>query len=187
MAHRLWNVPNALSVSRLPLAIGLFFAITHQQWILGIVLMAVAAVTDWADGYWARRFGPLTPVGRNLDPLTDKVLTCGAFIFLVPVPNSGVEAWMATAIVSRELIVTAVRGLVESEGHRFPADWFGKVKMALQCAVLIGVLLHQALLERESSWAGQLQPVVITLLWVTVLATLGSMAQYLWRAWKLVG
>ncbi|MFO0936600.1 MAG: CDP-alcohol phosphatidyltransferase family protein [Gemmataceae bacterium] len=84
MSHRFWNIPNALSASRLPLAVGLFIAITIQQWWIGLAFMTIAAITDWADGWWARRFGPLTPVGRNLDPLTDKVLICGAFIFLLP-------------------------------------------------------------------------------------------------------
>ena len=85
MAHRLWNVPNALSISRLPLGAGLFAAISAREWWVGVLLMTIAAVTDWADGWWARKFGPLSQIGRNLDPLTDKVLVCGAFIFLLPV------------------------------------------------------------------------------------------------------
>jgi CDP-diacylglycerol---glycerol-3-phosphate 3-phosphatidyltransferase len=187
MSHRLWNIPNALSVSRLPLAVGLFVAITYQQWWVGLVCMTVAALTDWADGWWARRFGPLTPVGRSLDPLTDKVLICGAFIFLLPVPNSGLHAWMVTAVISRELIVTGLRGIVESSGRQFPADWFGKVKMVLQCVVLIGILLQQSLLGMESGYAATLGPWVVGLIWATMIATLGSMVQYLWRAWMLMG
>ena len=187
MSHRLWNIPNALSVSRLPLAVGLFISITFQQWWVGLVLMSIAAFTDWLDGWWARRFGPLTPVGRNLDPLTDKVLICGAFIFLLPVPNTGLQPWMVTTIVGRELIVTGLRGIVESAGHQFPADWFGKAKMFLQCAVLIGILLHQSLFGSDSQYAEQLQPLVMVVLWATMIVTLGSMMQYLWRAWKLMG
>ena len=187
MSHRLWNVPNALSVSRLPLAIGLFAAITFHQWWVGLCCMTVAAITDWLDGWWARRFGPLTPIGRSLDPLADKVLVCGAFIFLLPVENTGLHPWMVTAIVGRELIVTGLRGIVESAGHQFPADWFGKVKMVLQCVVLIGILLHQSLSGLQSPWAETLQPLVIGLLWICVLATLASMCQYLWRAWMLIG
>jgi CDP-diacylglycerol--glycerol-3-phosphate 3-phosphatidyltransferase len=187
MAHRVWNIPNALSISRLPLGAGLFWAISVRQWWLGVVLMTVAALTDWADGWWARKFGPLTPIGRNLDPLTDKVLVCGAFIFLLPVEGSGLLPWMVTLVVARELIVTGLRGIVESAGHQFPADWFGKVKMVMQCLLLIGLLLGQSLAESNPVPAGQIRPGLTVLLWATMAATVFSLGQYLWRAVRLMG
>jgi CDP-diacylglycerol--glycerol-3-phosphate 3-phosphatidyltransferase len=187
MAHRLWNVPNALSISRLPLGAGLFAAISARHWWVGVLLMTIAALTDWADGWWARKFGPLSPIGRNLDPLTDKVLVCGAFIFLLPVSETGLAPWMVTTIIARELIVTGLRGIVESAGHQFPADWFGKAKMVLQCLVLIGLLLAQSLRESYPSAADQLQPSLLAVLWLTVGLTIFSLLQYLWRAIRLMG
>jgi CDP-diacylglycerol---glycerol-3-phosphate 3-phosphatidyltransferase len=191
MSHRIWNIPNALSISRLPLAIGLFAAIVSKQWWIGVLLMTIAALTDWADGWWARRFGPLTSIGRNLDPLTDKVLVCGTFIFLLPVPDTGLHAWMVTCVVARELIVTGLRGIVESAGHQFPADGLGKLKMVLQCVTLIAILLRQSLsqfnLEYEAQYGSQLQTVVQALIWITITITIFSMLQYLWRAVKLMG
>jgi CDP-diacylglycerol--glycerol-3-phosphate 3-phosphatidyltransferase len=127
-------------------------------------------------------------VGRNLDPLADKVLVCGAFIYLIPVKEAGIDPWMATVVVGRELVVTGIRGIVEATGKKFGADWFGKLKMGLQCAVLIGVLWIQwwksdgldknvlALLER-------VQPI---LLYAMLAATIGSGLQYLVKAVRLL-
>lgn len=181
-------VPNLLSLARIPLAAALFACIVYGAWLAGLVIFVVATATDWLDGWWARRYGPLTLVGRNLDPMADKVLVCGAFIYLLPVENAGIDPWMVTVVVCRELIVTGLRGIVEATGRKFGADWFGKLKMALQCAVIIGVLLIQ--------WwrAAGLAPVVLSLLervqlvllWATLVATVGSGLQYVVKAARLL-
>ena len=81
------NMPNFLSLSRVPLGVAIFVCIANTAWLTGLILFIVATATDWLDGWWARRYGPLTLVGRNLDPMTDKVLICGAFIYLILVPG----------------------------------------------------------------------------------------------------
>lgn len=185
---QLWNVPNLLSLSRIPLAVVLFALVVQEAWLAGLIVFVVATITDWADGWWARRYGPLTPIGRSLDPLTDKVLVCGAFIYLIPVPGAHIDPWMVTLIVCRELIVTGVRGIVEAAGKKFGADWFGKLKTVLQCAVIIGVLLIQWLrtVEGAGGLLTVLEPVQAVLLWSALLATLGSGLQYLVKAVKLL-
>src|SRR5215211_9515070 len=110
--HPLLNAPNLLSFARIPLAVALFACVVRQLWLAGLVLFVVACVTDWLDGWWARRYGPLTLVGRNLDPLADKVLVCGAFIYLIPVERAGIDPWMVVVVVVRELLVTGIRGMV---------------------------------------------------------------------------
>jgi CDP-diacylglycerol--glycerol-3-phosphate 3-phosphatidyltransferase len=184
----LWTVPNLLSLSRLPLAVGLFVCISLQAWAAGLAVFVVAVFTDWLDGWWARRFGQLTAIGRSLDPLTDKVLIGGAFIFLIPVEDANVTPWIATVVISRELLITGLRGIVESSGKKFGADWFGKLKTILQCATLIGVLLLQAL--RAQPWAGAavrlLEPVQWALLGAMLVATIGSGIQYAVKAAKLL-
>ena len=105
-AESLVNVPNLLSAARLPLAVVLFACIVYEAWFAGLVVFLIATATDWLDGWWARRYGPLTLVGRNLDPIADKVLVCGAFIYLIPVPGAGILPWMVTVVVCREVIVT---------------------------------------------------------------------------------
>src|SRR5438105_538785 len=136
----LLNLPNQLTAARLVLSVALFGCIAAAWWLVGLVVFVLAAVTDWLDGYLARRLGVAGAFGRQFDPLVDKVLVCGAFIFLLPVPHAGVEAWMVTVVVARELLITGLRGFVESQATRFGADWLGKVKMALQCAALIAIL-----------------------------------------------
>lgn len=188
MPSALWNVPNLLSLSRLPLAVAMFLCISWEQWFASLVIFVVATVTDWLDGWWARRFGSLSAVGRSLDPLTDKVIVCGAFVFLLPVPKSELQAWMVTVIVGRELIVTGLRGIVEAGGKSFGADWFGKLKMVLQCAAIISILVLQVLWDREEwhALARQLRPVHFAILYAMLLATVGSLLQYLLRAIKLL-
>ena len=187
-AHPLWNAPNLLSLSRLPLAAVLFACVSHELWAAGLATFAVAALTDWADGWWARRYGPLTAVGRSLDPLTDKVLVAGAFIALIPVAGANVAPWVATVVVCRELLVTGLRGMVEATGQRFGADWFGKVKMGLQCAVIVGVLLLQTLRGHgETTTADALEPLQLALMAAMLTATVGSAVQYSVKAVRLLG
>lgn len=184
----LLNVPNLLSLARVPLAAVLFALVVYEAWLAGLVVFAAACATDWLDGWWARRYGPLTLVGRNLDPLCDKVLVCGAFIYLLPVPGAGILPWMVTVVVCRELLVTGLRGMVEATGKRFGADWFGKLKMGLQCAVLIGVFLIQFGRAEGFSLSvlDALDAVQLVLLWLMLAATVGSGVQYVVKAAKLL-
>ncbi len=182
------NIPNLLSAARLPLAVALFACIVYEAWLVGLILFLLATATDWLDGWWARKYGPLTLVGRNLDPLADKVLVCGTFIYLIPVPSAGIDPWMVTLVVGREIVVTGIRGIVEATGKKFGADWFGKLKMGLQCAVIIGVLLIQWWRSAglSSDALKILEPVQLGLLWAMLVATLGSGLQYLVKAAKLL-
>jgi CDP-diacylglycerol--glycerol-3-phosphate 3-phosphatidyltransferase len=127
-------------------------------------------------------------VGRNLDPLADKILVCGAFIYLQS-DKTGILPWMVTVVVCRELLVTGLRGMVEATGKKFGADWFGKLKMGLQCAVIIGVLLIQwgRAAGFSPSLMGVLEPAQAVLLWAMLAATVGSGAQYVVKAVRLLG
>src|SRR5262245_41698861 len=109
-----FNLPNGLTLARLLLAGVLFGCIAVEWWLVGLVVFAVAAVTDWLDGYLARKQGLASAFGRNFDPLVDKVLICGAFIFLLPVAGAGLAPWMVTVVVARELIITSLRSYLES-------------------------------------------------------------------------
>src|SRR5208282_2659930 len=104
---------------RLVLGLVLFVLIDQGLWTWCIVIFAAAAVTDWLDGYLARKQGLVSTLGRNLDPLVDKVVVCGAYIFLLPVEHSGLTAWMVTVVVGRELIITGLRSFMENRGATF--------------------------------------------------------------------
>jgi CDP-diacylglycerol---glycerol-3-phosphate 3-phosphatidyltransferase len=188
MRSELLTVPNLLSLSRIPLTAVLCWAVAAEWWLVALLTFAVAAFTDWLDGWWARRFNQLSAVGRALDPLTDKVLIASAFIFLIPVPDAGIHPWVVAVVVVREVLITGLRGMVEAAGKSFGADWFGKLKTVLQCAVLIGVLLLKTL--RANEWWTAALPLLdgvqAALLWAMLIATVGSAVQYGVRAAKLL-
>src|SRR3954468_10769385 len=138
-----WNVPNILTIARLILSVFCFITLTFDWYLTSLVLFAIAAGTDWVDGFYARRYGQITQLGRILDPFADKIIICGTFIFLAAVPPtitgdsaSEVTAWMAVVVVARELLVTALRGFFEERGTDFSAKWSGKWKMVFQCAAV---------------------------------------------------
>ena len=94
------------------------------------LLFTVAAVTDWVDGYLARRFKAVTTLGKLMDPLADKLLVTTALIMLIPLGR--LPAWVALVILSREMMVTGLRGIALSTGIVVAASGLGKVKSTLQ-------------------------------------------------------
>ncbi|MFO1050709.1 MAG: CDP-diacylglycerol--glycerol-3-phosphate 3-phosphatidyltransferase [Planctomycetota bacterium] len=184
------NVPNAITLSRLVLtaACVALLALSGPDaspgrtmcWI-AFWLFLVAAATDFVDGWIARRYGQVTPFGRVADPFVDKVLVCGVLIALLrfPIARAYVADWMVVLIVAREFLVTAVRGLAESQGVAFPADRLGKFKMIAQSCTA-GALL--TLLCGVEFW----RPVAAIGIWVTLALTLWSGANYVWKARHLL-
>ena len=149
-APRVLNVPNQITIARLVLSVACFVFLACDYYLTALVLFVLAAGTDWVDGYWARKYGQITKLGRVLDPFADKIVICGAFIFLAAVPRrfgellpaSGIAAWMAVVVVARELLVTAIRSFFEEQGIDFSAKWAGKWKMVFQC-VAAGVSMYR--------------------------------------------
>ena len=140
-SRRFWNVPNTLTVSRLALAVCVFVLIEYQSFIWALALFVIAAVTDALDGYFARLLKQDTPIGRQLDPLIDKVIVSGCYIYLATIPGTGVMPWMVTAIVVRELLIQGLRSHLEGQGQAFGARMAGKLKTVVQCLSISAVLL----------------------------------------------
>jgi CDP-diacylglycerol--glycerol-3-phosphate 3-phosphatidyltransferase len=185
---RVLNLPNKLTLSRFVLALVLFGLIAAEWWWWCIIVFAVAALTDWLDGYIARRQNLTSTLGRILDPLVDKVLMCGLYISLLPLGSREAEGWlmpwMVTVVVARELVITGLRSYVEQSGTKFGADWLGKLKMVLQCAaafaIFAALLLRQhAELAQLAYWSAVARD---GLIWAMLAATLISGLQYLWKA-----
>jgi CDP-diacylglycerol---glycerol-3-phosphate 3-phosphatidyltransferase len=143
--RRFWNVPNTLTISRLALALGVFALIAHELYASALIVFLLAAVTDALDGYFARLLQQDTPLGRQLDPLIDKVIVAGCYIYLATIPGTGVMPWMVTAIVVRELLIQGLRSHLEGQGQPFGARTAGKLKTVVQCASISAVLLLLAL------------------------------------------
>jgi CDP-diacylglycerol--glycerol-3-phosphate 3-phosphatidyltransferase len=176
-----FNLPNQLTAGRLVLGIILFVLIEHEEWIWSMAVFALAAFTDWLDGYIARLQGLTSTLGRNLDPLVDKVVVCGAYIFLIKHPQAGLSPWMVVMVVAREFIITGLRSFMENMGATFGAEWLGKIKMVLQCAALFAIFL--ALGEHGVYAFNVLRDILI---WSMLIATALSGLQYLWRAFALL-
>jgi CDP-diacylglycerol---glycerol-3-phosphate 3-phosphatidyltransferase len=138
--RRFWNVPNSLTVSRLVLAVAVYALIGVEAYGWALLVFLLAAATDALDGYFARLLGQESPLGRQLDPLIDKVIVAGCYIYLTTIPETGVRPWMVTAIVVRELLIQGVRSLLEGKGQPFGARTAGKLKTVVQCASIAAVL-----------------------------------------------
>ena len=196
------RLPNAITVARLVLS-GIFFGMLlayrhgNQEnawwlfaagWVFGL-----AAATDWIDGYLARRWQVVSVFGRIVDPFCDKILILGTFIFfasssfLVPDPSvpggirslTGVGPVIVVLLLSRELLVTTIRGLFESSGQDYSARWSGKMKMIFQSIAVPVVLLYVFALAFIDTGEG----LEIALRWLRDVAVWGTVALTLWSAW----
>lgn len=181
----LFALPNQLTASRLVLGVVLFFLIDREQWGWCFPVFTVAAVTDWLDGYMARKQNLVSSLGRSFDPLVDKVLICGAYIFLLPrgTDQGWLTPWMVTVVVGRELIITGLRSFIENSGAAFGADWLGKLKTCLQFAALFAIF---AVLHESAATGTLLANLRDGFIYAMLAATALSGLQYLWRAAHLL-
>jgi CDP-diacylglycerol---glycerol-3-phosphate 3-phosphatidyltransferase len=174
------NLPNALTVTRIflvPLLVvvlltkfegRLIFGLRKE--LIGAAIFGLASLTDWLDGYLARRRQQVTALGEMIDPIADKLLTSAAFISLIQMGLA--PAWMVAIIIGRELAVTTLRGIAYARGVVIPASPLGKVKMVAQIVAILALILGEA--ER-------LQPLAMVgnaALWVVLTTALMSAGDY---------
>ena len=181
------NLPNSLTVVRIflvPLLVVVLLTEFERQQILGIpkelvaaAIFAIASITDWLDGYLARRRRQVTALGQMLDPIADKLLTSAAFISLVQLNLA--PAWMVAIIIGREFAITALRSRAYSKGFTIPAAPLGKIKMAAQVTAILLLILGW----NSSSWLGTLG---YAALWVVMAAALVSALDYYRRFHRLL-
>lgn len=186
------NLPNTLTLLRIffvPVLIVVLLTRSPnvQLWgvdmhfeVFGVAILLLAAATDWADGYFARRRLQVTTLGTLLDPIADKLLIAAAFISLVDMRGLNgkalVPAWMVVIIIGREFTVLGLRNIASAEGFTIAASLLGKTKMVLQvCAVAVLIVA-----ARHPS----LKPISLVLLWLVVISALVSAAQYFQRFWS---
>jgi CDP-diacylglycerol---glycerol-3-phosphate 3-phosphatidyltransferase len=182
----LFNLPNQLTGLRFLLSFVLFYLISQELWLASLLVFIFAAFTDWLDGHLARTQNMQSSLGRNLDPLVDKVLICGTFIFLIPIgtKEGWLPPWMVTVVVARELLITGLRNFIEQKGVSFGADFLGKAKMILQCAALISIFINLMNLEWINPTFGFYARA--TLIYGMLAATLFSGLQYLIKAFQTI-
>ena len=143
-----WTLPNLLSLFRIliiPVLVYLLSFSDPKSALLAAGLFLIAAITDYFDGYLARRNKSVSDVGKILDPLADKLMIASALIMLAAMdrPNEpSVPAWLVVIILARESAVTVIRGIALAEGIVMHAESLGKYKFVLQAYAVVGLLVH---------------------------------------------
>ena len=181
------NLPNTLTLVRMflvPLLVvvlltefegHLIFGMPKE--LVGAAIFGLASVTDWLDGYLARRRRQVTWLGQILDPIADKLLTSAAFISLVQLDLA--PAWMVALIIGREFAITGLRSLAYTKGITMPASPLGKIKMASQVTAILLLILGW----RPLPW---LAPIGYVALWVVMITAVVSAVDYYRRFQQLL-
>ena len=163
-------LPNLLTGARVALAPYLFWLLWNRQFAPGFVVIVLAALTDFLDGYLARRWGGNSQAGEVFDPIADKVLLSGAFVALWLA--GAVETWLALVVLGRDALILLVGGgalLVTRKSHRFPPSMLGKISTGFQIALVIAIVLQ------TPGWCVQ------TLVWATAALAIASGLDYGWK------
>ncbi len=176
------NLPNTLTVFRL-LCIPLIYVFLNFPGRLGSFLAALffgmAFVTDILDGFFARRYGSITVLGKFLDPLADKLLVAVTMISLIPLGR--IPTWMVLIIIIREIGVTGLRGAAVNEGIVIQSSGLGKYKTIFQSTATIGLCLHYEYFGIDFHVVGMF------FLWIALIMTLWSGWAYFSRFGGLFG
>ncbi len=186
------NLPNQLTVLRLFLTLPFVIALSINfpgAKFLALGLFIVGSVTDYADGYIARKFKLITDFGKLMDPLVDKIMTMAAFICLVSLGS--VPAWAVIIIVSREFLITGLRLIAATRGKVLPAERLGKHKTVWQIVTIVYCL---GLVAISDQFGHTLSPPArttldafgVALVFFTVALTLWSGISYFAKNWDLV-
>lgn len=167
------NLPNLLTATRIllvPILVTVLFTKVEDKEWWGLALFLIAALTDFLDGFFARRWGRVTRLGQVLDPAADKILIASAYISLVELNPAITPAWMVATILAREFAVGALRSVAAADGHVVPATWSGKIKTTVQIVSISLLMVYTQL--------GELRHLAPISLWVAVVVTVFSGAEY---------
>ncbi len=180
------NLPNALTILRIcliPVLVAVFYLPFKNHLLVAAVIFASAAVTDWVDGYLARKLGQVTTFGAFLDPVADKLMVAVALVLLVERHDTLLFTLAACVIIGREIVISALREWMAELGERtsVAVSYVGKVKTAFQMVAITGLLAIDP--ATNESWLLALCYVV---LYIAAVLTLWSMFIYLKAAWSVI-
>jgi len=173
--------PNSLTMFRIaavPLLILLMLSPSRWCGLFAALIFCAAAITDYFDGYVARRFKLVSSLGKIMDPLADKLLVSSAFIMMIP--HNRAPAWVICIIIGRELAVTGLRNIISEKGEDVSASKLGKLKTGFQIAAIIPLLIHYNYFGIDFHAIGYV------LLWVALIVTVWSGVDYFVRFRKLL-
>ena len=171
------NLPTIITLSRIVL-IPFFVLIAPDRPFLGALIFGVASVTDFLDGYLARKTGQITKFGIILDPIADKFLVISALILLVDMAR--LSAWIAIVIIVREFLVTGLRAVALSKDIVIPAEMGGKLKTFSQITAILCLIISMNIFGID------LYDVGIVFIWIALILSIVSGVQYTVSFWKKV-
>jgi CDP-diacylglycerol---glycerol-3-phosphate 3-phosphatidyltransferase len=182
VAAEIWNLPNSLTLFRIflvPFLVVVLLTKFSGREFVGLGIFLLAAITDFFDGWFARRRNQTTRLGALLDPIADKLLTSAAFISLVEMDPLHVPAWMVVIIIGREFAVSGLRSIAAQQGVTIAASPLGKGKMISQ-VVAISLLILGFELDQIGKFVGigELRLSGTIALWVVMLFALASGVDY---------
>lgn len=169
------NLANILTISRIvsvPVIAALLLCDNPVYSLASAILFLGAAITDYLDGYLARRMKMESDLGKLLDPLADKLLISTVLIMLIPLGR--VPAWIVAVIIGREMAVTGLRGLASEKHVVIAASWLGKYKTAFQCTAIFPLLVHYPIFGLQFQEAGEF------FLWIALFFSLWSGWDYIY-------
>ncbi len=181
------TLPNVLTLARIIL-IPVFILVFYLPWsgahYTAAVIFMIASLTDWLDGYFARKLEQMTPFGAFLDPVADKLLVASSLLLLVGAGDKGYITLPAIVIVGREIVISALREWMAEIGNRasIAVSYVGKVKTTVQMIALVLLLAFSPAL----SMSGVLGVLGVVLLYVAAILTIWSMVAYLMIAWPIL-
>ncbi len=174
------NTPNKLTVMRMIMVPFLvLFMLTGwcgdaNRWIC-LVIFAGASITDWFDGYLARKYNLVTDFGKFMDPLADKLLVCSALICFIEMDR--LDAWIVIVIIAREFIISGFRLIAVENGVVIAANYWGKFKTVSQMIMIILLIIH----------AGGIFDVLAEIfIWISLALTVISLITYIWQNRKVL-
>jgi CDP-diacylglycerol--glycerol-3-phosphate 3-phosphatidyltransferase len=173
------TIPNLLCFLRIaatPVVVLFLFFPGPLPSFCAALCFLIASMTDMLDGYLARLQKCESPIGRLLDPLADKILINSAMIMLIPLER--IPAWMVVLIIGREVAVTGLRGIAALQNVVIEATQWGKAKTILQCAALVGLILHYEYFGIDFHILGMI------LMWIALVITLASGVDYFLKFYR---
>jgi len=191
MSSSLLNLPNILTLTRIgavPILVVMLLCDSPSAGFWAAIVFSLASITDWLDGYLARRWEIVTILGKFLDPLADKLIVMAALIMFIPLGR--VSAWAVFVILAREMIVTGLRSIASSEGIVIAASDLGKYKTIFQMVAIIALCLHYDYywffgVQLEIVHAN-MQNVGMFFFWVAFVLTVWSGLDYLCKFFKVI-
>jgi len=168
------NLPNKITVARIamvPIFIWVLLSGIQNSRLIAAAIFIIASITDFIDGYLARKYELITDFGKLMDPMADKILVASALIALVQIGR--ISVWPVAIILAREFLITSFRSLAASKGLVIAASIWGKIKTNTQMFAIILLMLTN-------------NPIADIMLWISVISTILSAVDYIGKNKKVI-